>query len=323
MKPLVSIIIASYNKAGFINETIVSVLSQTYNNWELIIVDDHSADDTLKIIKTHLGDQRIVLIENTNNKGANFCRNTGIKTAKGEYVIFLDADDLLVQNCVELRIDAALKHPQKNLLVFSMGVFKTKIGDTPGVWQPTSNDPLKDFFQHKLPWSILQPFWKKEVLVKLNGFDESFLRLQDVELNTKALLLSDINYKLFPGTPDCYYRIDEARKNFNAFAFLERWVTSAIKYYDKFYPQANKNSKQNYLLGTIYETYLQIIYNKKKKKIAQQQFHELEIALIDKNKIKGLSAFKNFLFRISKLYNLYCFRVPGINRLIKNMIVAG
>ncbi len=300
-----------------------SVIEQTYTNWELIIVDDHSTDDSINIINEYLTDKRIELIKGIENRGANVCRNIGIKAAKGNYIIFLDADDLLVKKCLELRINAALAQPQKNLLVFSMGVFKTNIGDTMGVWHPTSNDPLKDFFQHKLPWSILQPLWKKEVLIELNGFDESFLRLQDVELNTKALLLKNINYKLIPGNPDCYYRIDEARKNFNTYDFLERWVVSAIQYYNKFYTEAKQNNKQTYLLGTIYETYLQVIYNAKQKKISGQEFKKLESELIDQKKIKELNFFKQTLMSISRSYNLYCFRVPGINRLVKNAITAG
>ncbi len=323
MGPLVSIIIASYNKAKFIKATMTSVIEQTYTNWELIIVDDHSTDDSVNIINEHLTDKRIELFKGSENKGANVCRNIGIKAAKGNYIIFLDADDLLVKKCLELRINAALAQPQKNLLVFSMGVFKTNIGDTMGVWHPTSNDPLKDFFQHKLPWSILQPLWKKEVLIELNGFDESFLRLQDVELNTKALLLKNINYKLIPGNPDCYYRIDEARKNFNTYDFLERWVVSAIQYYNKFYREAKLHNKQTYLLGTIYETYLQIIYNTKQKKLATDKFQKLEKELLDKNKVAGLIFFKRKLIHISKIYNLYCFRVPGVNRLIKKCMVAG
>jgi len=93
--PVISIITACYNKASFILETIESVQQQTYKNWELIIIDDASSDYSKEIISKYLFDKRIQLIANKQNKGANYSRNLGIKTARGKYVFFLDADDLM------------------------------------------------------------------------------------------------------------------------------------------------------------------------------------------------------------------------------------
>mgnify|MGYP002367136581 CR=1 FL=1 len=95
MTPCVSIIIASYNKEKYIGETINSVIKQTYTEWELIIIDDFSTDQSVDVISGFLTDARITLIKNDRNRGANHSRNSGIKTARGKYVLFLDADDIL------------------------------------------------------------------------------------------------------------------------------------------------------------------------------------------------------------------------------------
>jgi len=95
MKELVSIITPSYNNALFIEETIESVLHQTYPHWELIIIDDCSLDNSLEIIKRYAKDEpRIKLIINTENVGVSESRNIAIKSAKGTYIAFLDSDDL-------------------------------------------------------------------------------------------------------------------------------------------------------------------------------------------------------------------------------------
>lgn len=94
MNDLVSIIMPSYNTADFIAETIRSVLSQTYENWELIIVDDCSTDNTDDIVAEFLSDGRICYIKNEHNSGAAVSRNRALREAKGKWIAFLDSDDL-------------------------------------------------------------------------------------------------------------------------------------------------------------------------------------------------------------------------------------
>ena len=91
---LVSIIMPSYNTGRFISETINSVLAQTYQNWELIIVDDCSTDDTDEVVSEFLVDTRIKYIKNENNSGAAVSRNKALREATGRWIAFLDSDDL-------------------------------------------------------------------------------------------------------------------------------------------------------------------------------------------------------------------------------------
>lgn len=95
MEALVSIITPTYHAADFIAQTILSVQNQTYQNWEMIIVDDGSTDETVQIIKNFIeNDARIQLHQLPVNAGAGVARNFAIKEAKGKYISFLDADDL-------------------------------------------------------------------------------------------------------------------------------------------------------------------------------------------------------------------------------------
>lgn len=102
---LVSIVVPVYNAERFINETIQTVLDQTYTNWELIFIDDASTDNSVKLITPYLKkDKRIKLLKNKINLHAALTRNKGIKAAKGRYIAFLDADDLWVPSKLKKQV---------------------------------------------------------------------------------------------------------------------------------------------------------------------------------------------------------------------------
>ena len=114
----------------YIEETINCLKSQSINLWECIIIDDNSTDGSLELIQNLiLDDFRFKIIENKINKGACFCRNQGIKAASSEYIIFLDADDYLMNDCLNKRIIKFNDNIYSDFLVFPTGTFKKKIGD--------------------------------------------------------------------------------------------------------------------------------------------------------------------------------------------------
>lgn len=117
---LVSIITPMYKGAAFIGETITSVLSQTFSNWEMIIVDDCSPDGGAGIaeVKRYAKDDpRIILIESPVNKGSSGSRNTALKHAKGQYIAFLDSDDIWHYDFLEKQLRFMKMHDAA--LVFS------------------------------------------------------------------------------------------------------------------------------------------------------------------------------------------------------------
>ena len=109
MNGLVSIIMPSYNTAKFIEESIESVLKQTYQNWELIIVDDCSNDNTGEVVSM-FNDSRIKYLVNERNSGAAVSRNKAMKEAKGRWIAFLDSDDLWLPEKLEKQLSYMIKN---------------------------------------------------------------------------------------------------------------------------------------------------------------------------------------------------------------------
>jgi len=110
MNALVSIITPTFNSANFIAETIQSVQKQTYQNWEMILVDDCSSDETEDILKAIiLKDTRIQFYKLNQNSGPAVARNIGIEKAKGDYLTFLDADDIWFPNFIEKSIKTIIE----------------------------------------------------------------------------------------------------------------------------------------------------------------------------------------------------------------------
>lgn len=106
---LVSIIIPTYNRAYLLGETLDSILAQTYTNWECIVVDDGSTDESQLLFETYKSkDSRFQFLRRpkTKPKGANACRNIGLQNATGDYVVFFDSDDLMTPDHLEIKVKA-------------------------------------------------------------------------------------------------------------------------------------------------------------------------------------------------------------------------
>lgn len=109
---LVSIITPSFNSEKFISDTIKSVQNQTYQNWEMIIVDDGSVDKTISIVESFLHDKRIQLHQQKQNYGTGIARNKAVSLAKGRYIAFLDSDDLWKPEKLQKQIEFMISENQ-------------------------------------------------------------------------------------------------------------------------------------------------------------------------------------------------------------------
>ena len=125
-KPLISVIIPTYNRENVISISLQSALSQTYKNIEVIIVDDCSTDCTKTVVDC-IDDPRIRYIHHSANKGGAAARNTGIRAAKGEYIAFLDSDDAWLPNKLEVQLNCILNSDSENIVCYSQ-VFRVKDG---------------------------------------------------------------------------------------------------------------------------------------------------------------------------------------------------
>lgn len=322
---LISIIVPNYNKSDFISETITAVLAQTYINWELLIVDDNSTDNSWQIIKGYAKkDQRINAFENNSGrKGGSVCRNIGLKRAKGEFVIFLDSDDFLVKTCLEKRLVEFHINMEADFIVFPMGTFYYKIGDCSSKWIPDRNNHLQKFLMHMLPWQTMQPIWKRKILEKIDGFDEAFPRLQDVEIHTRVLLEDDVNYMVSKSrTPDCYYRISEERKIAHPSLFYSQWVDAVELYITKTIHILNFggfNKNKHFLKGTLIRGITTLLNAKKNGEIDEEDSKQLINRLFDFSKKKFNQVL--YLKIYVKLYNKGFYRIKGFNFIFQNIII--
>lgn len=116
-RPVISIVIPTFNRAHMIHRAIESIKQQTFKEWELIIVDDASTDTTEEIIRTYLkDDQRIRYIKHEKNQGGSAARNSGIKKSQGRYIALLDDDDRWYPEKLQLQYECSLRHPEAGLI---------------------------------------------------------------------------------------------------------------------------------------------------------------------------------------------------------------
>ena len=100
----------NFNKSKFLKEAINSVLAQTYKNWKLYIVDDHSSDDSNKVLKRYIKNKKIKIFFLKNNKGPSFCRNLALKKSNSKYIAFLDSDDYWKKNKLKNQLNFMFKN---------------------------------------------------------------------------------------------------------------------------------------------------------------------------------------------------------------------
>lgn len=215
MQPKVSIIIPVYNRASIIEYTLDSVLNQTYANWECIVVDDGSTDNTLTTLHNYSKkDKRIYSFNRPNYKlkGPSSCRNFGLEKASGDYVVFLDSDDLLATYCLESRVRAFEKYFDCDFLVFKMERFVLKPNKHFDLDLKKMNleNCLESFLELKSIWQVTSPIYKKKFVDKSKYFNEELLNYEDLELAVRVLI-DKPKYLVFSNV-DCFYRNDKNYK---------------------------------------------------------------------------------------------------------------
>lgn len=209
MKPLISIIIPSFNRAALIGKTLDSIIVQTYPNWECIVVDDGSSDNTIEVVQSYVNqDTRFALYQRERlPKGAPTCRNIGLEYAKGQYIIFFDSDDLFVENCLERRVKAT-QEQALDFYVFQGGILTKEIEpNLPVVGRPNFIDNkigLKEYLEPSPNWTTGSCLWEKNAIQKLK-WDENLKVWQDVDLYIRAII-EQYQFNFFDGTPDFYWR---------------------------------------------------------------------------------------------------------------------
>ncbi|MEG4851629.1 glycosyltransferase [Microcoleus sp. B5-D4] len=165
-RPLISVIIPCYNQSHFLSQAVTSVINQTYKNWEIIIVNDGSLDSTSTVAKNAIAanpQHQIRLIEQT-NQGISMARNTGISAANGEYILPLDADDILAPNALICLLEICLKSKVPCIAFGSYQLFGTENRTVPSydLYSPKnikqSNMICTSSLYHKSVWNLVNGY---------------------------------------------------------------------------------------------------------------------------------------------------------------------
>jgi glycosyltransferase involved in cell wall biosynthesis len=254
---LVSIIIPSFNSELLIRDTLDSVMEQTHANWECIIVDDGSTDTTITILKDYANkDSRFKWFPrpSTKPKGPSSARNYGLENAKGDFVVFLDSDDLLLKTCLENRIVFANENSNFDFWVFKMVLFEPNREQDIGMFNilPLSNENENEFYltlflQGKFPFQTSCPLWKKSSLNLLRGFDEQMRMLEDPDLHTRAYKNGMQTKTAINFEADCFYRyVNDANREVKIKNYSNIAATTNFYFLNKNWIDDNENVKYNY-----------------------------------------------------------------------------
>ncbi|MEA5466982.1 glycosyltransferase family 2 protein [Leptothoe sp. PORK10 BA2] len=180
---LVSIVIPAYNAAKFLSEVIQSVLNQSYQNWELLVIDDGSTDNTAELVsKYSKKDSRVRLISKENG-GVSVARNLGAQLAEGELIAFLDSDDLWLPDKISAHVNYMSSHPQVGVSFARVELIETN-GKTTNKLTDNITDTLQpqDLFYSNPTVTTSNLVIRKSVFQALNGFDESMQYNEDIDL---------------------------------------------------------------------------------------------------------------------------------------------
>lgn len=195
LKDKISVIIPTYNRGNSIIKSINSILMQTYQNIEIIVIDDCSIDDTESLI-SELNDNRIKYIKLKENKGANFARNIGINLATGKYITFQDSDDIYRMNKLEKQYKNLLKKNSDfdfcEVCIHFNNSFKTIIPDQIQQKKIKRKKILDELCNGN--FISTQSILVKTSFIKENLFDIKFPRLQDYDLILRLLPKCKFSY---------------------------------------------------------------------------------------------------------------------------------
>ncbi|WP_047545172.1 glycosyltransferase family 2 protein [Psychroserpens sp. Hel_I_66] len=184
MNPFFSVVISVYNKEDYISGTIRSVINQTFQDFEVIIVNDGSTDKSLKIIN-QFDDPRIIII-NQENKGASHARNQGIKSAKGTFIALLDGDDLWDEKFLENIHKAIYQYPDESVFTSAIAhKYNTEIQPVSYSFNSKKEILILDYFEASQDHTILSgssTVFRKSIIAVTGNFDESITSGEDTDL---------------------------------------------------------------------------------------------------------------------------------------------
>ena len=258
--PKISLIIPVYNKETFLQPLYKSIQSQSMKDIEIIFIDDNSSDDSVKIIEDFMrDDKRIILIKHDTNYRTFYSRNEGVKIAHGKYILFIDPDDLIVNDILEKSYETAeIYNLDIVQFYFLMGNFKvcelsTHFKYKSGIlYQPQ----IKEVFYYGQTRNIWDKLIKREVLIKSENFMQEEFKNERYEVHDDDALffgiiksaesfgfLEQIGYFYNINIPDSTTKTKFNKEKINK---IFQALFTIMKYY---YIQSEDNRKEKFLVG--------------------------------------------------------------------------
>ncbi len=193
--PKFSVIIATYNMANCINTAIKSILCQDFKDYEIVIFNDASTDNTIQVVE-EIKDNRVKLITSRKNIGLGAARNTAVKKAKGEYILYLDADDTFYESTTLTKINKVLEKSNPDIAYFGVHY----IGGSNKTYIPNAQNSTKQArILCDMHFAVASKCWKRQFLKEKNIEFIEDIYYEDMVYSMKATILAEkIDYGEFP-----------------------------------------------------------------------------------------------------------------------------
>lgn len=247
---IISVIIPAYNYGNFISDCLDSVLSQTFKNWECIVVDNGSTDNTSSIVKNYINKDSRIKYHYTDQKGVSLARNIGVDLSEGSYILPLDADDKIAESYLEKAIAIMNKNPQVSLVYCDAVLF----GSVNKKWILPKFEFKNMLIENSIFCSALV---KKSEFLAVNGYNVNMVEgFEDWDFWIKYLANNKIVYKI--NEPLFYYRIKQNSRN--SVLDNEKQLRLRSQIYQnnldvyKVYFSIPELIYENYMLNTKYKT---------------------------------------------------------------------
>lgn len=207
----VCVVVAAYNAAETITETLRSIEAQTLQDWEAIVVDDNSTDGTIEAVRPFLADPRFRLIENEVNAGAGACRNIAIQQSQSDLIAVLDADDTALPDRLEKQVAAFEADPELTVLSGQLAEFGKWGGPEITAYPVDSAEIRGKINNGKMPVAHCAVMMRRSDVLEVGGYDEDCKRAEDFLLLRKLVggkfaALPDVlvNYRTLRPLPLAY-----------------------------------------------------------------------------------------------------------------------
>lgn len=241
MEDLVSVIVPTYNASSFILDTLISIQNQTYKNWECIIIDDGSTDNTYHVIEHIMVDDNRFKYQYQTNIGLSASRNAGILKSKGIFVLFLDSDDLINKHKIKAHLNYHSQFPVIDISYGNALYFYDKSPENLFLnknnsnieWmlkvQGYGNEILTKLFEQNM-MVVSSPIIKKKVIDKIGGFDSAFTSLEDWDYWIRLAINNCYFYHINEDCASTYIRLSSNSMSMNGLRMHKNHYNLLNKY---------------------------------------------------------------------------------------------